>query len=237
MSDITAVLTDNGEPLLEKCLDSLWNQTVRPEIIVCAGPKTNMELATKYADKVIEPVDGIGKARVKGILMASNDYIVSCDADTIYDKRYCEYALEDLKGGINFLRAGTILPHDVVGSITIGEMVLTQIIPYEFSLAFNKNEFIRRGLHERDYSNPRVDISTYLYTDKILVWPDYRMVLWTRLPTYGAEYIRDNYLPGIVLGIMPLTAVGVIIGLDKAFREHLFDFTQYFFKLHKSNDR
>lgn len=215
MSDITAVLTDNGEPLLEKCLDSLWNQTVRPEIIVCAGPKTDMELANKYADEVIEPVDGIGKARIKGILEASGDYIISCDADSIYDKHYCEYAIQDLQMGLNYIRAGTILPHELKETSTIGEMILTQIIPYEFSLAFNKNDFIKRGLHKKDYSKPRVDISTYLYTEKILVFPDYRMVVWTRLPTYGARFIEKNYLTSIVLGLSPLFTVGGLIGLSK----------------------
>ena len=77
---ITAICVDNGEKLLERCIQSLRNQSVPIQIVIASGPKTSLELASKLVDKVHPPVAGIGRARVQAILAASTPYILSCDS-------------------------------------------------------------------------------------------------------------------------------------------------------------
>ncbi len=89
---VTVVCVDNGEPNLEWSIKSLRDQTVRANIVIAAGPKTDVELAKSLADYVVGPISGIGRARVTAILKYGDDVIVSCDSDTIYDPRYIEYA-------------------------------------------------------------------------------------------------------------------------------------------------
>jgi len=60
VTNVTAIVCDNGEPSLKQCLLSLRGQTLKPEIVVASGPKTNLEVAEKYADRVLKPVVGIG---------------------------------------------------------------------------------------------------------------------------------------------------------------------------------
>lgn len=199
---ITAVVVDNGEEILERCLQSLRQMTVPVEIIVASGPKTDIALAEKYADLVLNPVAGIGRARVQAILAASTPYILSCDSDTVYDSKYSEVASQDLKT-LSAVRAGSILPLE--GSIMAWVETVTQLaFAYEFSLAFRRQAFLDAGIHELDYSHPKNDIGREVLV-RLLPFIDPRMVCWTRFPTYHAE-LAAPYLPIALAGLAPLTA-------------------------------
>jgi len=209
----TAVVVDNGEPLLERSLLSLHDQTVKPYIIVASGPKTDLELARSLADEVLPPQSGIGRARVRGILKANSEYVLSCDSDTFYSPTYVEEAVNYLSTfgefGFNFVKAGSIHPHEenVLGRI---ETLAVMLYPYEFCLAFRKPAFIELGIHECDYSNPRIDIGHYLVT-RTITTVNPRMECYTRLPT---KFVSDlaEYAPSIVLSSIPAgLAAGLVL--------------------------
>jgi len=191
---VTAVCVDNGEPTLEQCIQSLRNQTVKVRVVVATGPKTNMELAKSLADAVIGPFDKIGVARVTAILKHGDDVIVSCDSDSIYDPRYVEYALEDLRVS-DSVKAGSIYPlpgHYYLESLI--EPNLLFFMPYEFSLVFKKSLILSRLPRDWEQASPRWDIGMLTVPFTI----DYRMRVWTRLPTYyGTRIIAGVKLAGV----------------------------------------
>ena len=202
---ITAVVVDNGEEILERCLQSLRLQAVPMEIIVASGPKTDLAVAKRYADLVLDPVAGMGRARVQAILEAETPYILSCDSDTVYDSKYAEVACQDLKT-LRAVRAGSIRPLE--GSPVAWVETATQLaFAYEFSLAFRRQAFLDAGIHRIDYSKPKNDIGIGVLM-RLLPFPDPRMVCWTRMPTYHAE-LAVQYAPIALAGLVPLTASAV----------------------------
>ena len=210
---ITAIVCDNGEEMLDRCLQSLKKQSVPVKIIVASGPKTDLAVAERYVDLVMEPVVGIGRARVKAILEAETLNILSCDSDTVYDSKYAEVACQDLKT-LNAVKAGSILPLE--GSpLAWVETAIQLAFAYEFSLAFRRQAFLDAGIHEIDYSKPKNDIGREVLM-RLLPFPDPRMVCWTRFPTYHAE-LAAPYLPIALAGLAPLTAsAGVALANEVA---------------------
>jgi len=206
---------DNGEPSLAECIKSLDSQSQPPdEVIVCPGPRSDLDLIESLGIKAIEPNAGIGIARVKGILAANGDIIISCDSDTIYDKHYIEYAVEDLKKA-KVVKAGVIQPRnpDPLGAL---ESSLSLLIPYEFALAFKKTDFMRSGAHLEDYSNPRRDIGYPLLKRFFPFHVDFGMECYSRLPTYGVKQFVNEHLPFLIAGITPIIAVVGITGIQGA---------------------
>jgi len=195
-----AVVVDNGEELLEQSINSLLDQTVRPYIIIASGPKTDFELAESLADEVMEPVEGMGKARVQAILASYQDYIFSCDSDTIYAPNYVEEGLKFLSSPFTltgFVKAGCINPlPDTIDVYMIAEAWHASIIwPYEFSLAFKRQAFLDFGLHNREYWG-RIDISHYV---NFPIPSNPFMICWTRLPTWYVEReVRDKFILSLV---------------------------------------
>ena len=212
MVRVTAILVDDGEANLERCVASLRNQkNVSVEIILCGGPKTNYEFAKKLAEKVLGPIQGIGKARVEGILQAGSDYILSCDSDSIYDSRYSEYVVQNLREA-SAVRAGTILslePQSGLGAVeTLGSW--WPLIPYEFALAFRRGAFLQAGIHKLDYDYERADIGGEVFWK---LWPRWepRMIVHTKFPSYGAK-VTAEYLPSALAGLAPVAGVVGLVG-------------------------
>jgi len=204
---LTAVVVDNGEPLIDRSIKSLRDQTLKPRILLCGGPKTDFEKARTLADQVIGPLDGIGKARVQGILEAETDNIVTADSDSLYAPNYCELAEQDLKN-LHAVRAGIILPHEWTDPLTLLETSLAWTQPYEFAFAFRKQSFLNTRIQEEDYSYYRTDIGVALQR-RLLPILDPRMVVYTRFPTRGAQ-IASDYLPSMIGGSAPLLALAGI---------------------------
>jgi glycosyltransferase involved in cell wall biosynthesis len=213
MANVTAVVVDNDGSLLERSLHSLKAQTVPVKIILAPGPKTDLDVARKLADMVLEPTVGIGKARVKGILTAETDYILSCDSDSVYESHYAEYAVEDLKK-IKAVKAGTILPLEWKEPLTLLETALTLIPPYEFSLCFRRQAFLDAKIHLEDYSNPRADIGGAV-VNRLNALPDFRLVCWSRIPTKSGYEFAEKYLPSAVAGFTPVLAVAGVVGISE----------------------
>ncbi|MBA7493293.1 hypothetical protein ES702_03851 [subsurface metagenome] len=212
---ITAVVVDGGEPFLKSSLKSLRAQTVPTKIIVAPSDKTDIGIAKKYADKVMKPVDGIGRARVQAILEASTPYILSCDSDTFYPPKYAEYALETLRHW-NAVKAGIILPLEGRNPLAWAEVATQPWFAYEFSLGFRRQAFLDAGIHRDDYSQQKNDIGRAVMV-KLIPVPNPRMVCYTRLPTYHAELAVD-YIPIALVGFAPLVASVGIPLLNEAWR-------------------
>jgi len=209
----SVVVVDNGEATLEECLKSLRNQSVQDiEIIVAPTENTNLEVARKYADIVLEPMRGIGRQRVAAILKASSNYIISCDSDSIYDVNYVKYALEDLRFW-NVVKAASIYPlkPSYQGYF---ESLFNPFIPYEHALAFRKDVFLRHGLDKLEYRDIRSDIGPEL-AKREFIFQDPRMKVWTRLPTRDGGLIINNYLLSMVLAAIPGSIVGGSIILNE----------------------
>jgi glycosyltransferase involved in cell wall biosynthesis len=204
---VTAVVCDDGEPTLAKCIESLRRQTQRVRVVVASGPKTDLALAEKLADKVYPPTSGIGRARVNAILNEEEEYeyILSCDADTFYDVNYAKFALEDLQRA-RAVKAGIILPLEWREPLVLLETALTLIPPYEFALCFRRQAFLDAKIHLEDYSNPRMDIGGAV-VNRLNVLPDFRLVCWTRIPTKGGYEFSEKYLPSALLGATPIIGV------------------------------
>jgi len=216
LNSVSCVLVDNGEPVLERSLRSLRDQTVPVEIIVCPGPKTDLRVAEKYADKVLEPVEAIGRARVAGILAARGRYIVCADSDTVYEKHYAEYAAQTL-GSVNAVRAGVILPLEVAEPLSVLEPVfhfLFPVGPCEFAIAFRRQAFLEADIHQENYDHPLRDVGASVW-GKLGLWPDWRMTCWTRLPTRFGRQVAEQYAPSTLAGAIPiLGVVGTIIASE-----------------------
>jgi glycosyltransferase involved in cell wall biosynthesis len=207
---VVAVVVDNGEPTFEKCISSLRSQTVPVRVVVAAGPKTDLALAEKLADRVYPPIEGIGRARVNAILREEAEYILSCDGDSVYESHYAEYAIQDLRGGAKAVKAGVILPLNW-SPLAVLESALSLLPPYEFALAFRRSEFLKLGVVEEAErtSDPRWDIGWRVVTG-LGALPDFRMVVWSKLPTYGANHVAQNYAPSLIAGLTPIFSVAGI---------------------------
>ena len=184
MATASVVCMDNGEPTLERCVKSIRGQPVKVEVIIVGGPRTDYELAKSIADKVIGPYDFIGVGRLQGIRLASSEYVISCDSDSIYGENYVLYAVNNLAKHAA-VKAGTILPLEPSPEAYF-EAAFTRLLPYEFSLAFRKGALL--SLVERIPFTPlnrRMDIGWYAYLLNYKIDPS--MVVWTRLPTTGGR--------------------------------------------------
>jgi len=232
VSSVTAIVCDDGEPNLERCLLSLREQTLEPsEIVVASGPKTDIELARSLADVVMPSTIGIGRSRVRAIVATKTDYIVSCDSDCLYDRRYVEFAVEDLEAGMRAVKAGTILPLEWKEPLTLVETALSLIPPYEYALAFRRKDFLRAGIveeAERYGADRRWDIGGAVVT-RLNAWPDFRMKVLTRMPTQGAwSFIEsyamptkgawgfvENYAVPLLAGTVPLAITAGVVGASR----------------------
>lgn len=88
----------NSSKYLNKCLDSLVNQTLEDiEIILINDGSTDEseKIVKEYKDKRIKYIskknEGIGKTRNRGIREASGEYIAFVDSDDYLNEHFCEY--------------------------------------------------------------------------------------------------------------------------------------------------
>lgn len=94
----------NGAPKIERCLQALLNQTLRPyEIIVVDGHSTDatVEIARKFQTRVVfEDYGTVGGARQVGVVEAQGDFVAFTDADCIPQKDWLENLVQEFGDGI-----------------------------------------------------------------------------------------------------------------------------------------
>jgi len=176
---VSTIVVDNGEPTLEECIESIRSQSYPvSEIILVASPKTNLELAHRLADRVIGPVDYIGYGRYLGILEASGEIIMSADSDTVYDKDYLRYAVEDIERSCEAVFAGSVYRY---GFLELVDLVYFSVYgALEFGTVFLRDRALQVIDPEWLLEDPRRDILPFLR--KLNTCVDPRMVCYTRLP-------------------------------------------------------
>jgi len=190
---VSVVLVDNGEPTLKQCVDSIRNQSVRvDEIILVSGPKTDKSLAWELADYVIGPYEYIGYGRFVGIQRAGNNIVMLADSDTIYDRDYVKHALESIQKSV-IVKAGSVHPLDTKDPLWVFDYIMFRITgAYEFGWVINRdkllNYFTTTDINK--LMNPRTDLGHIVSLKPIKSSVNYKMVCWTRLPTYFTK----NYL-------------------------------------------
>jgi len=209
---ISALCVDNGEELARECLESIRSQGV-DEVVVVAGPRTNIELVKKYADIVIGPITPVGWGRYIGLLNTSNKIVAFCDTDTVYMEGYFKYALEDFEKApdVVIVKAGTVEPHSksILGALESTMLWITGA--FEYGWVVDKDKLLR--VMSRDdveaLKNDKADfgIVTMRHIVKSIV--DHRMRVKTRLPGY---YFKNYFIP-IVGTLSPIVASsGLVIG-------------------------
>lgn len=88
----------NSSEYLNKCIDSLLNQTLKDiEIILINDGSTDKseKIIKSYNDKRIKYIskknEGIGKTRNRGIKEATGEFIAFVDSDDYLNEHFCEY--------------------------------------------------------------------------------------------------------------------------------------------------
>lgn len=93
------ITTKNEEKYLERCLKAVRNQTYKNlEIVVSDACSTDstIDIAKKYADRVVVKKTNIPQGRNFGAKFASGEVLVFLDADTILNPLWVERAVNDL---------------------------------------------------------------------------------------------------------------------------------------------
>ena len=107
----------NVEEYLEKCIDSIVNQTLEEiEIILVddGSPDNSGKIAEKYAKndyriKVIHKKNGgVSAARNDGLKIATGEYVLFCDADDWLDNKCCEVLYKNAKENNSDISIGDV---------------------------------------------------------------------------------------------------------------------------------
>ena len=101
----------NGEKTIEKCLNSILNQTLRPNNILVVNDFSNdrtSEILKKYGEKIVVHDNsknyGLSFSRNFAINRLNSRYIASIDADVELDPKWLEILYEDMrKNQITFI--------------------------------------------------------------------------------------------------------------------------------------
>jgi hypothetical protein len=183
------------------------------EIVVAPGPRSNtsdLELLRRIGVRVLEPVDGIGRARVMAILSTGADIVVSCDSDSIYDEHYVEEAVKSLETGYKAVKAGHIEPIEWSTGAVL-ELPLAALLTYEFGLAFWRTEFLktRAPAFAESTSNRLWDIGPIVALEMQPMLINPRMRVKTRLPTHAVKSFVNSWLTQIAGSVAPIViAIG-----------------------------
>jgi len=219
MVKVACIVVDNGDPHLLNTVQSLLRQTRKcDEIVIAPGPKTDptiLETLKSLGIKALDPVEGIGKARVKAVLSTDADIIVSCDSDTLYDERYVEEAVKTLVKGYKAVKAGTVEPHKwSLGALL--ELPLATLLSYEFGLAFWRTEFLKTSAVKaaQETSNRLWDIGPIVTMEMQPIAINPKMKLKTRLPTHAVRHIIKTWATPILATTAPAAIVATIVSGD-----------------------
>jgi hypothetical protein len=183
------------------------------EIVVAPGPRSNpsdLDALRRIGARVLGPVDGIGRARVRAILSTSADIIISCDSDSAYDERYVEEAVKSLEMGYRAVKAGHIEPTEW-NVWAVLELPLATLLPYEFGLAFWRREFLKtRAPAVAESTSSRLwDIGPIVALEMGPVLINPRMRVRTRLPTHAVKSFANSWSIQIAGSAAPIVvAIG-----------------------------
>ena len=167
----------NMEKYLDKCLDSILNQSLRDIEIICIndGSKDNsLEILKKYRNKdnrikiINQNNQGAGVARNKGMEIATGEYLSFLDADDFFDVNMLKHSYQKAK--------------DTDADICIFEAFLYDNITHHYDICtFNvRKEF----LPKREVFN-RTHVTSNIFKN-IMGWP------WDKL--FKRSFVEANEL-------------------------------------------
>lgn len=204
------VLVYNGEPYLEKCLNSLVNQTLdNLEILLINDASTDNSLSIckrfekKYKNiRVIDKRlnEGLATSANLGISLANGEYVILVDNDDIipnyaYEKLYKKAKQENADiciGKANFIVGNSQIEFDFRENyVWRKEQIITDInkFPELFEDAFYWNKIIRKDLLINNdvklptgmiYADRYFSHMAYTYANKIAIIPDC-VYLWRQI--------------------------------------------------------
>ena len=227
MVTVAAVVVDNGDRDILVCVESLLNQTLKlSEVVVVPGPRTPADVISELRKMnivVLEPVKGIGRARIRGIEETRADIVLSCDSDSEYHNRYAEEALKTLKQGFRAVKAGTVIPKKWSIEALL-ELPLATLLPYEFGLAFWRNELLSTSAPRvaQEVENPLWDIGPVVAREMAPVAVNPRMIVKTRLPTHAVKHVVETWVPQVLGSAAPVAAaIGIAVAEELSKAIHL----------------
>ena len=105
MKDLISIIVPvhNSSKYLNKCLDSILNQTYKHiEIIVIENGSTDnsLEILNNYKDKIkleVLECSGLSQARNRGLELSKGEYIAFVDSDDIIEPNMIEELLNNIK--------------------------------------------------------------------------------------------------------------------------------------------
>ena len=194
------------------------------EIVVAPGPRSSpsdLELLRRIGVRVLEPVDGIGRARVRAILSTGADIIISCDSDSIYDERYVEEAVKSLEMGYKAVKAGHVEPIEWSAGAVL-ELPLATLLTYEFGLAFWRTEFLKtRAPAFAESTRSRLwDIGPIIALEMQPILVNPRMRVKTRLPTHAVKSFAKSWAAQIAGSVTPIAVATGLATVAELLKKH-----------------
>jgi glycosyltransferase involved in cell wall biosynthesis len=152
MTVSVVVCTRNEEKYIKRCLESLKNQTIKPEIVIVDGHSTDrtVSIAKKYADRIIQDNGkGISDARNIGWKNASNDIVAYCDADCMVPSNWVETIQNSMNGNVCIY--GAIIPYEgkfkvKMGLKVFGDMFLEASYFFKYPCICAANMAVKKSM-------------------------------------------------------------------------------------------
>lgn len=151
----------NVEKYLEKCLDSVFNQTYKDYevIVVNDGTKDNsMDIVKNYNVKVItQKNQGLSAARNHGVKKATGDYLIFLDSDDYWEKDLLKELAKSLKNTPDLIRFqinevyedGKVIPYqeesftDLSGLAAFEKIVKYHFVENAWCYAINRQYYLQ----------------------------------------------------------------------------------------------
>jgi len=201
----------NEEHYIVQCLESIVKQSYKDhEIVVVDGESSDrtVELAEKYADKVIVRKGSVGVARNLGAKNSRGSILAFIDADTVAHPCWLDAVDESFRKGEFIAATGPTLPlngdrsdeiYYRIATIYVPKLLLILGTPYMggFNCAYERNAFFRAGgFDEENIISEEAKLSFNIKRLGKVTFND-RMITFTsprRMRRYGHIYMGVFYV-------------------------------------------
>jgi len=143
------VPTKNSEKFLEKCLDSIKDQTYKNiELIVVDNNSTDKtkEIAREYTDKVLNFGPERSAQVNYGVKKSSGEYVYKVDSDFVLDKYVIEQCVNEVKKGYD-----AIVVHNSpdVSVSWIARVRKFECDMYKYDITHSSARFVKKGIFQK----------------------------------------------------------------------------------------
>jgi glycosyltransferase involved in cell wall biosynthesis len=143
------VPTKNSEKFLEKCLDSIKNQTYKNIELIVVDNNSNdktKEIARKYTEKVFN-IGPERSAQVNfGVEQAGGEFVYKVDSDFILDKEVIEQCLQKINQGFD-----AVVVHNSpdVRVSWIARVRKFEVDMYKYDITHSSARFVRKEVFQK----------------------------------------------------------------------------------------